>query len=405
MAKPGVATDEAPAAKRGRVPLLILFLTVFIDLLGFGIVIPFLPLYAARMHVGAAGIGVLLAIYSLMQLLAAPILGRISDSIGRRPIIMLGLLGSSIGYVLYGFAGSFTALLVSRAVHGACAGTISTAQAYVADTTDEAGRAHGMGMIGAAFGLGFVLGPAIGGLLGHSSMRAPVFFAAALTMANFIFAALRLPESHEPDRAGRLTIANVFQPLVTLPSRVTQYRLERLFLLSFVTTSAIAGFEATFAIMVPVVYGYGTSGVGGLFAFAGLIQAVTQGYFLGKIVKRTGELPLLRAGLIMLAIGLAPMATLHSRALLLVELALLAIGYGLASPAIASLISKRTARDKQGEVLGANQSAQSFARIIGPIVAGMIYELAGAQPVYFVEAILAAGALLLASGIALSAEA
>src|ERR1700733_13591154 len=130
MANPRVAADEAPAAKRGRAPLIILFLTVFIDLLGFGIVIPFLPLYAARMHIGGAGIGVLLAIYSLMQLLVAPILGRVSDFAGRRPIILLGLIGSSAGYVLYGFAGSFAALLLSRAVHGACAGTISTAQAY-----------------------------------------------------------------------------------------------------------------------------------------------------------------------------------------------------------------------------------------------------------------------------------
>jgi DHA1 family tetracycline resistance protein-like MFS transporter len=224
-----------------------------------------------------------------------------------------------------------------------------------------------------------------------------VFFAAALTFANLIFAAMRLPESHEPDHAARLTLASMIQPLVNLPRRVTRYRLGGLFLLSFVTTSAIAGFETTFAIMVPLVYGYGTSGVGGLFAFAGLIQAAVQGYFLGKLVKRTGELPLLRIGLIMLALGLAPMASLHSRPLLLVELALLAIGYGLASPSIASLISKRTARDQQGEVLGANQSAQSFARIIGPIVAGLIYELAGAQPVYFIEAMLAAAALLLLS--------
>lgn len=397
MANPQAAADRPAASTHGRVPLIILFLTVFIDLLGFGIVIPFLPMYAARMHVGAAGIGVLLAIYSLMQLLMAPILGRISDYAGRRPIIMLGLLGSSAGYVLYGLAGSFLMLLLSRAVHGACAGTISTAQAYVADTTDESGRAHGMGMIGAAFGLGFVLGPAIGGLLGHPSMRVPVFLAAALTFANFLFAALRLPESHEPDHAARLTFASIVQPLTSLPSRIAQSRLEHLFVLSFITTSAIAGFEATFAIMVPRVYGYGAVGIGGLFAFAGLIQAATQGYFLGKIVKRAGESMLIRIGLIMLTISLAPMASLHSRTLLFVELALLAIGYGLASPSIASLISRRTASDKQGEVLGANQSAQSLARILGPIIAGLIYEFVGVQPVYFVEALLAAGALLLVS--------
>jgi MFS transporter, DHA1 family, tetracycline resistance protein len=156
--------------------------------------------------------------------------------------------------------------------------------------------------------------------------------------------------------------------------------------------------------MVPALYGYGPSGVGGLFAFAGLTQAVTQGFLLGKIVKRTGELPLIRTGLVLLAIGLAPMASLRSHSLLLVALVLLAIGYGLASPSIASLISKRTAREKQGEVLGANQSAQSLARIIGPIVAGSIYQWRGPQPVYFGAAIIALLALTLAASVTSEVE-
>ncbi|MGA7870539.1 MAG: MFS transporter, partial [Candidatus Binatus sp.] len=149
------ARAGAPAASR-----LILFLTVFIDLLGFGIVIPFLPMFAHGMGVGAIGVGLLLSIYSLMQFVFAPILGRISDRVGRRPILLLGLLGSSLGYLIYGFADTFFWLLASRAMHGACAATISTAQAYIADTTDAEHRAGGMGLIGAAFGLGFVLGPA-----------------------------------------------------------------------------------------------------------------------------------------------------------------------------------------------------------------------------------------------------
>src|SRR5271157_3075992 len=176
------AFKQAPAPSRGGgSPRLILFLTFFVDLLGFGIVIPFLPLFAEKVGVGASAVGPILAVYSLTQLLCAPLLGRISDRVGRRPIIMLGLLGSSISYLIYGFAGSFLGLFLSRAVHGACAATISTAQAYIADTTDESNRARGMGMIGAAFGLGFVIGPAIGGLLGHSDLRLPGFFAAALT--------------------------------------------------------------------------------------------------------------------------------------------------------------------------------------------------------------------------------
>src|ERR1700733_7948487 len=222
-----------PPTQQRRAALLVLFLTVFLDLLGFGIVIPFLPLYAQRMHLGAPGIGLVLSIYSLMQFICAPVLGRISDHVGRRPIIMLGLFGSAAGYMVYGFATSFAWLLFARAIHGACAATVSTAQAYVADTTEESGRAHGIGMIGAAFGLGFVLGPAIGGLLGHSSLRTPVFFAAALTFANFIFAAIRLPESHQPDPEAHLDFARLAEPIIRLPRQLLGHHLTGLFTIAF----------------------------------------------------------------------------------------------------------------------------------------------------------------------------
>ena len=384
---------EAPPKEKRRAALLVLFLTVFIDLLGFGIVIPFLPLYAERMHVGAFGIGLVLSIYSLMQLLCAPVLGRISDHVGRRPIIMIGLFGSAAGYVIYGFATSFAWLLFSRAMHGACAATVSTAQAYVADTTDESGRAHGMGMIGAAFGLGFVLGPAIGGLLGHSSLRTPVFFAAALTFANLIFAAMRLPESHQPDAHARLEFAHLAEPIISLPRQLIGHRLTGLFTVAFLATFAMAALEATFAIMVTARYGYGPSGVGGLLAYAGLMQALVQGYLLGKVVKHIGEMRLIRGGMIALAIGLAPMASVSSHAMLYVLLALVAIGYGFASPSVASLISKRTERRLQGEVLGINQSALSLARIFGPIAAGFAYQTFGAAAAYLGAGLVALCAL------------
>jgi DHA1 family tetracycline resistance protein-like MFS transporter len=386
---------EAPPAEQRRAALLVLFLTVAIDLLGFGIVIPFLPLYAERMHVGAFGIGLVLSIYSMMQLLFAPVLGRISDHIGRRPIIMLGLLGSAASYTIYGFASSFAMLLFSRAVHGACAATVSTAQAYVADTTDESNRARGMGMIGAAFGLGFVLGPALGGLLGHASLRTPVFFAAALTFANLIFAAMRLPESHPPDPHSRLDFARLADPIIRLPRQLLRHHLTELFTIAFLATFAMAAFEATFAIMVFARFGYGPSGVGGLLAYAGLLQALVQGYLLGKVVKRTGELMLIRGGMIVLAIGLAPMASVSSHAVLFVLLAMVAIGYGFASPSVASLISKRTERRLQGEVLGINQSALSLARIFGPIAAGFAYQRFGPPAAYIGAGLVALGALMM----------
>ncbi|MGH7906719.1 MAG: MFS transporter [Candidatus Binataceae bacterium] len=385
-----------PGNQRGGKPRLVLFLTVFIDLLGFGIVIPFLPMYAARLHVHAVGIGLILAIYSLMQFLCAPVLGRISDRVGRRPIIMLGLLGSSLGYLIYGFAWSFAILLLSRAVHGICAATVSTAQAYVADTTAESERAHGMGMIGAAFGLGFVLGPAIGGLLGHGSLRTPVFFAAALTFANLIFAAVALPESHTPEPAARVDLARTAKRLFAFSRDLANPKLFRLCAIAFLVTSALAALEATFALMLPAVYGYGAFGVGALLAYAGFIQALTQGWLLRKFVKRTGERKLLLTGMILLGAGLAPLGSLRSVAALFILLALISAGYGLASPSVASLISRSTQRHLQGEALGLNQSALSLARIIGPIAGGFLYQWFNPAAPYIGGAVIVAAALLVA---------
>lgn len=391
----------AEAAAPGGASRLILFATVFFDLLGFGIVIPFLPMYAARLSIGAGAIGLILSAYSIMQFVFAPLLGRLSDRIGRRPIIMLGLFGSSLSYLIYGFTDSFAGLLISRAVHGACAATISTAQAYVADTTEESKRAHAMGVIGAAFGLGFVLGPAVGGLLGAVSLRTPVLFAAALTFANLIFAAIWLPESRDPKVTARSVSA---WPRARwrrgLPPRLARHRaLARLFVIAFLMTFAIAGLEATFALTVPAVYGYAAAGVGGLLAFAGLVQAIAQGYLVGKLVPRTGEARLMVAGAAALTLGLAPLGSWSSHFALYGMLVLIASGYGFGTTAVATLISRRTGRELQGEALGLNQSVLSLARIMGPIAGGMIYQVMGPAAPYLGGAVMAAAAMVLAAGI------
>ena len=401
----------ASAAAPGAASRLILFATVFFDLLGFGIVIPFLPMYAARLGIGAGAIGLLLAAYSITQFIFAPLLGRLSDRIGRRPIIMLGLLGSSLSYLIYGFTASFAGLLISRAVHGACAATISTAQAYVADTTEESKRAHAMGMIGAAFGLGFVLGPAVGGLLGAISLRTPVLFAAALTFANLIFAAVWLPESRDPqalsrgaERGARTGSREGSRAgsrwSFDLPRLLGRHRtIAPLFLVAFLITLAIAALEATFALTVPAVYGYAAAGVGGLLAFAGLVQAIAQGYLVGKLVPRTGEAALMVAGAAALAVGLAPLGSWPSHAALYGMLVLIASGYGFGTTAVATLISRRTARELQGEALGLNQSVLSLARVIGPIAGGMVYQSMGPAAPYLGAAAIAAVAMVLAARI------
>ncbi len=394
----------APAAANGSAARFILLSTVLFDLLGFGIVIPFLPMYAARLRVGAGAIGLVLAAYSIAQLLCAPFLGRLSDRIGRRPIILLGLLGSSLSYVIYGFASSFAALLLSRLVHGACAATISTAQAYIADTTEETKRAHAMGMIGAAFGLGFVLGPAIGGVLGAVSLRTPVLFAAALTFANFIFAAARLPES----RAGRAMsgaapaskVRAGRRSLFDLPRLLERHRaLARPFIVAFLITFAIAALEATFALTVPAVYGYAAAGVGGLLALAGLAQALAQGYLVGRLAPRVGETTLVIAGAAALALGLAPLGSWPSRAALYAMLILVAAGYGFGTTAVATLISRRTRPELQGEALGLNQSMLSLARVLGPLAGGIAYQAQGPAAPYLGGAAAAFAAVVLATRI------
>ena len=398
------ATTQAPPGSQPAASArLILFITVFIDLLGFGIVIPYLPMFASLMGISFVGIGVIMAVYSLAQFIFAPILGRLSDRIGRRPVIMLGLLGSSIGYLIYGFAGSFIGLFLSRAVHGACAATISTAQAYIADTTDESNRARGMGMIGAAFGLGFVLGPAIGGLLGQNNLRVPAFFAAALTFANLLFAAMRLPESHQPDPDARIDFSVVLDPIRDLPTQLFTHHLSRLFSVAFLTTFAIAAFETTFAVMIHRAYGYGPRGVAILLTFAGLVQALAQGYLLGKVVKRFGEQGLLQVGIITFAIGLAPLANMPTPAMLLLAMGLLSLGYGFASPTIASIISKLARSDLEGEALGINQSATSMARILGPLAGGFLYGAFGTSAPYIGGAVVALVAFILARRIDFSA--
>ncbi len=390
----------ASAAAPGGASRVILFATVFFDLLGFGIVIPFLPMYATRLGIGAGAIGLLLSAYSITQFIFAPLLGRLSDRIGRRPIIMLGLLGSSLSYLIYGFTDSFAGLLISRAVHGACAATISTAQAYVADTTEESKRAQAMGMIGAAFGLGFVLGPAIGGLLGAVSLRTPVLFAAALTFANLIFAAGWLPESRDPRAGARARPRAGSRSSFDLPRLLARHRaVALLFAVAFLMTFAIASLEATFALTVPAVYGYAAAGVGGLLAFAGLVQAIAQGYLVGKLVPRTGEAALVVAGAGALAAGLAPMGSWSSHAALYGMLILIAAGYGFGTTAVATLISRRTGRELQGEALGLNQSVLSLARVLGPIAGGMVYQAMGPAAPYLGGAAVAAVAMVLAARI------
>jgi DHA1 family tetracycline resistance protein-like MFS transporter len=362
-------------------PLAIIFVTVFIDLLGFGIIIPLLPFYAESFGASAFTIGLLNTSFSLMQFLFSPIWGRWSDRIGRKPIILIGLLGSCLSYVTMALAPSLTLLFVARIVGGIAGANIPTAQAYIADVTTPENRAKGMGMVGAAFGLGFIFGPALGGLLSRYSPATPMWFAAALCLANFVAAWFLLPESRRASASTRtLGRMEAFRHAMKQPTLLLVLSLY------FIVTMAFSAFEATFALFTEAKFGYTTASIGFLFAFIGLILSLIQGVFVGKVVKRVGERRLIPAAifLISLSIGLIPFV--WNVPTLLVALAILAVGMGFNNPSLSSMVSKLSHEDDQGGVLGLASSIASLGRVVGPAWGGYLYDAYGMTTPYLAAA-------------------
>ncbi|MEW6369117.1 MAG: MFS transporter [Acidobacteriota bacterium] len=347
--------------------LTVIFLVVFIDLVGFGIVIPLLPLYGEQYHPGPAQFGTLMMIYSLMQFLFSPILGRLSDRYGRRPVLLISLTGNVAGYLTFAFQQSLEALFLARIVAGICGGNISTAHAVIADTTGPQDRAKGMGLVGAAFGLGFIFGPAIGGIALEISESAPGLFAAGLSAAAFVFALIALPETWSAEkRLGGASRRYGTFSLEGLLRAVSHPQIGVLLLIFFLTTFAFANFEGTFALYLEHRMGLGPKQVAYLFAYVGILGAVIQGGLIGRVVKAFGERRLVVTGLALLACGFAGLILIDTTPPMLALLGVLALGTGLANPSLSSLVSKHATIDEQGGVFGIYQSVASFARILGP---------------------------------------
>jgi MFS transporter, DHA1 family, tetracycline resistance protein len=369
----------------------ILFAVVLTDLIGFGIVIPLLPFYG--MHFGASPLVVtlLMSTYSLFQLFVAPLWGGLSDRHGRRPILLVSLAGSVAGYLWLGFADTLWMLFAARAVQGACAGNIAAAQAYVADVTTPENRAKGMGMIGAAFGIGFIIGPALGGTLAGSDpvspdIVSPAFLGAALSALAFIgtlaFLKESLPEAARgARRTGRLAAGS---RALRLPA------LRLLLLLFFAIVFAFAGMETTFALWASAQFGWGALQVGYLMTYVGICSALVQGGLIGRLTRMFGEERLLLAGTATIAVGLLAIPLSSTLLILVVATGLLAIGMGMTQPAINSLISRRAGASEQGEVMGVAQSFGSLARILGPAFAGALFGGFGRNAPYYAGAALMA---------------
>ncbi len=429
----GVASAPACAALLARIacappmrrsPLAILFVTVFLDLLGFGIVIPFLAYYVESFGSGAATVGLMMSSFSLAQFVFAPLWGSLSDRIGRRPVLLIGLLGSVVGYALFGFAASVAWLFASRILAGIAGASIPTAQAYIADSTTLENRAKGMGIIGAAFGLGFVLGPAAGGLLSGAAApiarflggplgalflknpyALPSLAAAALALINLIAAFFLLPESLTPELRER---ARHHRPGRFQNLRDGLTGEVGLYIAAFaVFILAHSMMEATATLLVqerlhvpqaPEAQAKLVRDIGWLFALVGVVSAFGQGFLVGRLTRIFGERKLLVAGLAIsgLALGAIPSFATLGWSGILPCFGLLAFGSALASPSVNSLISRAAPPDRQGAVLGAAQSAGSLARVFGPSGGGALFQHLFPAAPYLTAGALTLGAMALA---------
>lgn len=373
-------------------PLVVIFVTVFIDLLGFGIIIPLLPFYAQHFGASAMVVGLLATSFSAMQFLFAPIWGRLSDVVGRRPIILAGLIGSAASYLAFGLADSLAMLFAARILAGIAGANIPTAQAFIADSTTPENRARGMGMIGAAFGLGFIFGPAIGGFLSHWGYSAPAYFAAALSLANFTAALVFLPESLPPERRG--TAARPGR-LEAFRLAMTRPRLPLVLTVSFIVMTAFASFESMFALFAEARFGYGATTIGYLFAWVGIVLAVVQGVLVGRVVPLVGEHRLVPAAILLMAIALLGHGLAPTVPALMAAMGLLAVGMGFNSPSMLSVVSRLADPADQGGTLGVSQSLASLARIVGPLWAGFVFDRFGhAVPFYTSAALMLVACVL-----------
>ena len=361
-------------------PLVILFVTVFIDLIGFGIVLPLLPFYAEHFGANALLVGLLSTSFSLMQFLFAPVWGRLSDRVGRRPVILMGLLGSSISYLTFGLAQSLPILFLSRILAGIAGANISTAQAYIADSTPPEQRAKGMGLIGAAYGLGFTVGPAIGGLLSQYGYAIPAFFASALALANFGAAWWLLPESR--NRSGQPHQAERGLNWQRLRTGLQHPELGIFLILFFIATFAFANLEATFALMTARKFGFDARANGYLFAYIGVLITIVQGGLTGRLARRFGEKRLISVGLFCMIFGLGLLPYSPGLKSLLLVLVVLVGGHGATNPSVSSLISQSASTEDQGGILGVAQSLASLARILGPVWGGFTFDAFGFQYPY-----------------------
>jgi DHA1 family tetracycline resistance protein-like MFS transporter len=351
-----------------------IILVVFIDLLGFSLIIPLLPYYAQTFNASDTTVGLLLASYAAAQLIGAPLLGRASDRFGRRPILLISIFGTFLGFLLFGFAESLAILFASRILQGLTGGNLSVAQAYITDVTDAKSRNRGLGMIGAAFGLGFIIGPALGGLLSNINYHVPAFVAAGLSFINLLLIAFWLPESLTPEKRTQLTqkkpalsvnaLLEALRHPLTGPLLITRF----LYSLAFVILQSIFSLFALRRFNMSVV------ATGFVLTYVGVISVITQAWLVGKLSQKFKDTLLIESGLLVLGLGLLLWAFAPNVPLLVVSVTPIALAGGLLNTILSSALTKTVEPQEVGGILGLSTSVESSTRVIAPLLGGFMLE-------------------------------
>jgi len=359
----------------------VLFSVIVVDLIGFGIVVPILPFWSERFGANGLILGLLVASHAAMQFLFSPGWGRLSDRIGRRPVMLITIAGTALSLLFLGLADSLPQIFMARLLSGIFGSNISVATAYLTDVTDEADRTRWMGMIGASFAVGFTLGPPIGGLLARAGHGVPMLFAAALAALNFLWAAVQL---REPSR-------RIERAPTSMTGRLDVLRdpaLGRLCFVYFMFSVAVTQLETTFAFLMSHRFGYDELGVGLIMLAMAIVMGGIQGGAMKRLAARFHERRLILAGLALMALAFFSVPIPHSVAFLMVPLAVAAVGRGISQPPMMSLVSQSADAASRGVVMGVFQSCASAARVVGPLIAGALYDLDQDYPYWLAGALL-----------------
>jgi DHA1 family tetracycline resistance protein-like MFS transporter len=378
-------------AKRGQArfrlsPVFVVVMTLFIDATGFGMIIPLLPFYAETFQAGSAALGVLIASFPLMQFIFSPILGRISDNVGRKPVLIISILTSAGSFVLFAVANSFFILLLSRIVAGLATET-AVGQAYVADITSEKERASGIGKVGAAHGAGFIIGPAIGGFLSVYGFSALGFAAVFLTMMNLLFVLFFLPESLPQKDSFLQVVANsndgFLRRLLDAFSKPLIGTVLVIFFIVFLSWSAI---PVIMPLLGVIFFGFGSVEMSYFFIYMGIIQIIWQGLIIGRLTEKIGEEQLIAFGPLLLMLGIFLMPLIPNIVVFVFSLTIISLASGMMRTVVPSFISKISAANEQGGILGVTNGVASIARVPGPLIAGFLFEFSGSSAPFFVSA-------------------